>query len=92
MDATEEQVQADIKRMADAIYREKVLRARGEDPVQKLMDGFELFAAGLEFTKADVIQQIGSSDETAVLNALRDRFERVRRTREAGYFKPLAAK
>lgn len=78
--------------MADAIYRDKVLRARRENPIQKLMDGFELFTFGLEFTKADVIDKIGTTDEVAVQEALRRRFERVRQVRENGLFKPLNAR
>ena len=55
MDSSETEAQAQIKRLADAIYRDKVLRARAEDPLQKLLDGFELFTLGLEMTKLDVI-------------------------------------
>ena len=75
--------------MADAIYRDKVRRARKEHSVQKLLDGFALFERGLEITKLDVIRRIGTSDETAVQEALRQRFERVRRAREATLYKPF---
>jgi hypothetical protein len=89
MDCSEPHEQTQIKRLADAIYRDKVLRARAEDPVQKLLDGFELFTIGLEMTKLDVIGKIGTSDETAVQDALHRRFERVRKVREAGHYRPL---
>ena len=81
--------QTDIRRLADAIYRDKVRRARQQDPIQKLLDGFELFERGLELTKLDVIRKIGTSDEAAVQEALRDRFERVRQVREAHLYQPL---
>ena len=79
----------EIRRLADAIYRDKVLRAREEDPIEKLLDGFGLFERGLEITKLDVIRRIRTSEESAVQEALRLRFERVRRMREAGIYKPL---
>jgi len=78
---------AGIARVADAIYRDKVGRARAQDPVQKLLDGFTLFESGLELTKLDVARTIGTSDETAVAAALQLRFERVRRMREAALYR-----
>ena len=89
MNQSEATAQAEIQRLADAIYRDKVRRARQEDPVQKLLDGFELFERGLEITRLDVIRKIGTSEETAVQEGLRQRFERVRHVREAGLYKPL---
>jgi hypothetical protein len=81
--------QADITRLANVIYRDKVLRARQQDPVQKLLEGFALFRAGLELTKLDVMRTIGTTDEDAVAEALQHRFSRVRQTRNAGLYKPL---
>ena len=78
---------AAIARVADAIYRDKVGRARAQDPVRKLLDGFTLFESGLELTKLDVARTIGTSDDTAVAAALQLRFERVRRMREAALYR-----
>ena len=89
MNQSEATAQAEIQRLADAIYRDKVRRARQQDPIQKLLDGFELFERGLEITRLDVIRKIGTSEETAVQEGLRQRFERVRHVREAGLYKPL---
>jgi hypothetical protein len=89
MNPSEVREQAEVRQLADAIYRDKVRRARGEDPVQKLLDGFRLFENGLELTKLDVIRKIGTGDEAAVQEALRCRFERVRQVREATRYKPL---
>lgn len=87
MDYSELDEQSRIKNLADAIYRDKVLRARAEDPTQKLLDGFELFNLGLEMTKLDVIGKIGAADDAAVQEALHRRFERVRQVREAGLYR-----
>ena|SRR5438045_1113510 len=89
MDYSEPYEQGQIKRLADALYRDKVLRARAENPIQKFLDGFELFTLGLEMTKLDVIGKIGTSDDAAVQEALHRRFERVRQVREAGIYRRL---
>jgi len=78
---------AGIARVAAAIYRDKVQRARAQDPVRKLLDGFSLFEAGLELTKIDVARTIGTSDEAAVGEALERRFERVRQMRAAALYR-----
>jgi hypothetical protein len=67
----------------------KLLRAQAENPIQKLLDGFALFTMGLEMTRLDVIRKIGTSDEVAVQDALRRRFDRVRQVREAGHYRRL---
>lgn len=89
MSPNEDRVNAEIKQMVDAIYCDKVLRAREENPIAKLLDGFVLFESGLEITKLDVIRKLRKSDESSVQEALRLRFERVRRMHEAGVYKPL---
>ncbi len=89
MNQSEESGQEAIHRLPAARYRDKGRRARQEDSVQKLLDGFGLFQRGLEITKLDVIRRIGTSEEKAVQEALRQRFERVRQAREAGLYKPF---
>lgn len=83
MSPSESDLRAGIARLADAIYADKVRRARAQDPVRKLLDGFTLFEAGLELTKIDVARTLGTSDATAVSEALQRRFERVRQVRAA---------
>ena len=92
MNQREIDTQSEIALLADAIYRDKVLRARRQDPVQKLLDGFDLFARGLELTRIDVARTIGTSDDAAVQEALGRRFERVRRARESGLYKTIASR
>jgi hypothetical protein len=84
---SESDLRAGIARLADAIYSDKVRRARAQDPVQKLLDGFTLFKAGLELTKIDVARTLGTSDATAVNEALQRRFARVREVREAALYR-----
>ena len=89
MNPSEVREQAGIRELAAAIYRDKVQRARQENPIQKLLAGFDLFQSALEMTRLDVIRKIGASDESAVQEGLRQRFERVRQVREAGLYKPV---
>ena len=78
-----------IARVADAIYRDKVRRARAQDPVRKLLDGFALFESGLALTMLDVARAIGTSDDAAVREALHRRFERVRQVREGALYRAV---
>lgn len=87
MSPSESDQQAGIARVADAIYREKVARARAQDPVRKLLDGFALFESGLALTRLNVARTIGTSDGMAVDEALHRRFERVRKMREAAFYR-----
>jgi hypothetical protein len=86
------QSQESIDQLADAIYRDKVLRARATDPSEKLVDGMRLFEVALEFTKAGAADMIGSTDEALVMQEVRRRIEIVRRSEERGIYHPLAEK
>jgi hypothetical protein len=80
--------QEDINELADAIYRDRVLRARAEDPCEKLMDGFRLFEYGINITKMGVQAELGTTDEEAVMAGVQRRFDIVRRSRERGLYQP----
>lgn len=81
--------QEDIDELARAIYREKVERARRQDPTEKLIDGLRMFESALALTKAGVAEEIGSNDEELVMEAVCERFARVRRARERGLYRPI---
>jgi hypothetical protein len=83
------QSQEEIDRLADAIYREKVLRARAADPAEKFLDGLRLFESALEFTRAGVAAELGTQDETAVAAGVLRRFQLIRRLEEHGLYHPL---
>lgn len=38
----------EVTALAEDLYREKVLRAREQDPCEKLVDGFRLFTSALD--------------------------------------------
>ena len=83
--------QQDIDRMADAIYRDKVLRARAMSPEQRLLEGFRLFDEALAFTKAGVSSQIGTTEECRVMAEVERRLEVVREFHDRQWFKPWPA-
>ncbi|WP_208300299.1 hypothetical protein [Prosthecobacter fusiformis] len=74
--------------MADAIYRDRVLRARAEDPCEKLVDGFRLFEYALGITKMGVQAELNTMDEEAVMKGVQKRFDMVRKVREKGLYQP----
>lgn len=83
------ETQAEIAALAEALYREKVQRAREQDPCEKLVDGFRMFESALEFTKAGVAATLKTNDESAIMQGLLNRFERIRKVREAGLYEPV---
>jgi len=69
--------------LADAIYREKVLRARATPPEQKLFAGVELFTLACEVTKAGIRSQFPDADESRVGEILQQRLDLSRRLGES---------
>tara|TARA_R110002096_G_scaffold4493_6_gene20807 strand:- start:17482 stop:17745 length:264 start_codon:yes stop_codon:yes gene_type:complete len=84
--------QAEIDNLAAEIYRDKVLRAREQDPCEKFLDGFRLFESALAFTEAGVASELGTQDPNAIQLAVQARFDRVRMVRERGIYEPMESK
>ncbi len=63
----------DIKPLADAIYRDKVLRARQMPAEEKILAGESLFRAACAFTAAGIRQDRPGCDEEQVLSEIRRR-------------------
>lgn len=82
------ETQEDINKLADAIYKERLLRARDQDPCEKLMDGFRLFEEALVFTKAGVADELGTTDEDLIMAEVERRFELVRQMEDRGFYQP----
>ena len=68
-----------IKELADAIYRERVLRARRTPIEQKIFVGAELFESACEITRAGIRHQNPGADEVTVEALLRERLALGRR-------------
>lgn len=81
--------QEEIDRLADAIDRDRVLRARAADPAEKFLDGLRLFESALEFTRAGVAAELGTQDEEAISEGVQRRFQLIRKLEEHGLYHPL---
>jgi hypothetical protein len=68
-----------IKELADAIYRERVLRARRTPIEQKILAGAELFELACQITCAGIRHQNPEADEATVQALLRERLALGRR-------------
>ena len=56
----------DIKQLADAIYRDRVLRARATPPAQKLLAGAQLFDYACRISMDGIRNQYPNATEEAV--------------------------
>ena len=69
--------------LADAIYRERIIRARNASPEEKILAGQWLFEAACEITLAGIRDQNPAITEEQCRQILRDRLA-WRRRRERG--------
>ncbi len=75
-----------IPALADAIFREKVLRARRQTVAARFETGLELFEKGIAQMRSGVRHQFPDASEDEVRSILRDRLRRVRQLDEHGLF------
>jgi hypothetical protein len=69
----------EFKPLADALYKERVLRARRTPPEQRIMEGPALFDMACAATMAGIRMQMPGATEEQVLGELRRRLEVQRR-------------
>ena len=72
----------DIKRLADDIYRERIIRARQTSSAEKLMEGPRLFDAVCERMKAAYSGTGSGADEDEVQQLLLQHIRRLRNIEE----------
>ncbi len=80
----------DIKALADAIYRDKVRRARALTEGARFDTGIELFEGALGLMEDGVRAQFPELDEDGVNAAVRARLTRIRRMEEHGIYQPAS--
>jgi hypothetical protein len=73
--------------LMDAIFLEKVRRARLIPPGEKLFNGLELFEEVEERMRAGVRQQFPGVSEEEIEQRLRQRFARLRQIEEHGIYR-----
>jgi hypothetical protein len=67
--------------LADAIYREKVRRARAMDAGAKLLAGPELFDSACRWTRAGILQEHPEADEAEIQEMIQKRLDLAERNR-----------
>ncbi len=78
----------EFKPLADAIYRERVLRARKTPPEERLLDGIRLYDQAVERMRLGVqINNPGASPDE-VERLLISRIRKSWRVSDHGYYKP----
>ncbi len=73
--------------LADAIYRERVLRARATPPAQKLLDGPRLFDQECRIMANEIRDQFPNADEKQVQEILRLRLALIRRLEDSELYR-----
>jgi hypothetical protein len=69
----------EIKQLGDAIYRDRVRRARMTAPEEKLLDGMRLFDFACSITLAGIRHQFPDATEERLWEILRERLALQRR-------------
>ncbi len=73
----------EVKPLADAIYRERVQRARQMAPEERIAAGPELFDYACSITLAALREQLPGATEAELLAALRQRLDRASKLDDA---------
>jgi Rv0078B-related antitoxin len=68
--------------LVDALYRERVLRARQTPPEEKLRDGFRLFELSCRIMRDGIRHQYPDADAARVEEILKQRLALLRRLEE----------
>jgi hypothetical protein len=77
---------AELKAMQDAIYREKILRARRQTPEERLADVFELSNHQFGMMLGGAMHRIGTTSETEGWEEVGRWMRRLDRVREFGLY------
>lgn len=79
----------DIAPLADAIYRDRVERARRQPSWEKFLDALQLHDEVIQRNKAGIRHQFPDADETRVHEILLERMEKLRRVQERDLYRPI---
>ncbi len=79
----------EFKDQADAIYRDRVRRARALTPVERLTDALEMLDEVWTTMRAGIRSQFPHADETEVHRIFQARLRRLRQVSDAGIFRPV---
>jgi hypothetical protein len=77
------------KEMAQAMYRDRVLRARRTPMAEKLFDGADLFEDVCERMRAGIRGRFPEADESEVQAILLRQVDRLRKVEESRIYRPV---
>lgn len=83
--------EAHIKPLADAIYADKVRRARALTAGERIDTAIELFEGALGMMRDGLRAQFPGADDAALEITLRKRLRRLRQIEEQGLFQKTSA-
>lgn len=81
-------MESEFKPLADAIYRERVLRARRTPPEERLLDGVRLYDQALERMRMGVQLQHPEAGAEEVERLLVGRIWKMWRISDHGFYRP----
>jgi hypothetical protein len=79
---------AALKELQDAIYRDKVLRARGMSHEQRFAEAWELTNGVFERMADGVRWQLGLTEPAEIWREVRRRMDRLARARDHQFYSP----
>lgn len=79
----------DIAPLADAIYRDRVERARRQPSWEKFQDALRLHDEVIQRNKAGIRHQFPDADEARVHEILLERLKKLRQVHERGLYRPI---
>lgn len=80
-------MEAEIKELADSIYRRKVMRARELSVSERLETGIELFEGAVGMMKDGIRAQFPDLNEEEVTEMVKRRLDRMRQVQEHGIYR-----
>jgi len=83
---TDTEKQKDLEALQDAIYREKVQRARAMTPEERLMEAFELTTEVFQRMHDGAMSRLGTDDEEEGWQEVRRGLDRLSKAHEAGMY------
>ncbi len=74
--------------LADALYRERVLRARRTPPEERILDGIRLYDQAVERMKMGVRLQNPNAGPLEVERLLKERIRKLWKMSDHGFYRP----
>ena len=79
---------SDFQPLADALYRERVLRARRTPPEERILDGIRLYDQAIERMRLGVQLQNPRAEPAEIEDLLKQRIHKLWKMSDYGYYRP----